>query len=276
MSGEGIKVPKRDPPKAREVGTPEGSPSEGAKEAAAEPKPESLGSPAPPAGGKEFFLIEYYHEILRGVRWLRATPKPDEGVIKRTRKGFVRWSRGRKSRYGAIAVVGIIVVSYMLFAAQTANTPTGNFVPPGGGGPGENQGTWTASGTVAENGKDTASVMPANATMPRSFASLRVVLTWTDEPASNPLRRNLPDNLGLNVTAPNGQSWQEGPVANGRVEWTLDATGQDLGGTTWEDWTVVVLGGSMGDEQPISGPRPCPLCASDNSNTYSLSADYSW
>lgn len=272
--------------KAATGGAPE--PAAGGKAGAAEGKAGAaggkagaaggLGSAAPPAGAKQFFLIEYVKEIMRGLRWLRSSPKPEEPTLRRVQKGFFRWSRGRKSRIGVVVTIGFILISYILFSAQAGSTETAT-PPIGGGGPGENNGTWAASGTVSENGQTAVTIMPSDAPMPGSFAHLTILLTWSDEPASNPTVRNTPDNLGLNVTAPNGMSWELAPVSSQRVTFELEAnaTGQDLGGVSWADWTITVLGGTMGDEVPITGRGgPCLRCQTDNSNAFSLSADFSW
>jgi len=271
MSGEGIKAPKREPVVAKEVPSGEEAPApEGTERREA---PEGLGSPPPAAGPKEFFLVEYVKEILRGVRWLRASPKPEQSTLKRVQKGLFRWSRGRKSRIGVVVVLGIVMMSYVIFSAQALNTQTLERPEP----PGANNATWAGTGTVSEDGQSEVAITPPDAPFPGTFAHLTIVLTWTDEPASNPTVRNAPDNLGLNITAPDGRSWELAPVSNGRLMWSLEATGEPLGGENWQDWSVVVLGGTMGDEEPISGrPGPCLRCQVDNSNMYNVAADYSW
>jgi hypothetical protein len=230
-----------------------------------------LGSPAPPAGEKQFFLVEYAHEVVRGIKWLWQAPKPEEPTLRHVQRGLFRWSRGRKSRIGVFVVFGIIAVTFLLFSIQAANTPTQSVPPGGGGGPGPNTGTLAFSGSVPENARADTIIDIENTT---SFAGLTITLTWTDEGASNPTVRNTPDNLGLNITAPNNDSWELAPVSNGRLVWSLDETGTDMGGN---EWKITVIGGTMGDEEPITGRGGiCVRCLSDGSNAWSISVEYSW
>jgi hypothetical protein len=258
LSGEGIKVPKRE---ADEAGAGEAQP-------AAE---ESLGSAPAPAAAK-FFLIEYAEEVMRGVRWLRSSPKPEQSVAYRTQRGFLKWARGRKAMQGGLTVAAVIGICFVLFGAQAEGTPllTGPGTP-GGGGPGPNQDTLTAAGTVTENGQVPVTFTP-NTTR---FASLTILLTWVDENPSNPTVINTPDNLGFDVMAPDGETtWQAAMAPNGRVLWTLDDVTADFGEG---DWTVTVNGGTMGDEIPATRrPGPCLRCQADTSNAWDLAFEYSW
>ncbi len=271
MSGKGDKAPTKKAKTAKVADAREAGPPEEAASQMAAAK--GLGSPAPPAAAKQFFLLEYVSEVVRGIKWLRKAPKPEEPTLRRVQRGFFRWSRGRKSRIGVFVVFGIVAVTFLLFSMQAASTPllAGPGIPGGGGGPGENTGTMAFSGSVPENARSDTIIDIENTT---SFAGLTVTLSWTDEGASNPTVRNTPDNLGLNITAPDGDSWELAPVSNGRLVWSLNETGEDMGGN---EWKITVIGGTMGDEVPITGrPGPCLRCLSDGSNNWDITVDYSW
>jgi hypothetical protein len=279
MTGTGIHVPTHKDEEAGEM----------APETPREEKPEAALGPAPTAPARKGlslgaigpFFIEYYREMSRGIKWLRAAPKPEVLPRQRAKKGFVLWSKARKARIGIVATLGIIIASYGLFSVQAASTPTLPCPPEscgggggGGGGTGNNASTWV-NGTVAEN-SDEASTVDVEHTR---LASFMITLTWMDEPGRT-LQVNQPDSLGFNVSAPNGYSVDVGPATNpaggtGSLSWSLpeNMTGTDLGGT---QWTITVQGGAMGDPRPPSG-RPCPvLCTPDTSNAYSLKVEWTW
>ena len=278
MTGSGIHVPT---PKDEATGETAG---EMAPETPREEEPQGSLGPAPAAparkgfsvGALVTFFLEYYREMRRGFKWLRAAPKPEVSPRQRAQKGFVLWSKTRKARIGVVAVLGIVVASYGVFYVQAVSTETQD--PPdgggGGGGTGNNGSTWV-NGTVAEN-SDEASTVDVEHTR---LASLMITLTWTDEPGRT-LQVNQPDSLGFNVSAPNGFSADVGPATNpaggtGSLSWSLpeNITGIELGGA---QWTITVQGGAMGDPRPPSG-RPCPvLCAPDTSNAYSLKVEWTW
>jgi hypothetical protein len=241
------------------------------------------GAPGGEAGGmpvqavpttKKFFLVEYVEEILRGFRWLRSAPKPEEGVMPRVVRGFKKWSKGRKARVGMVVVVAIMAAAGGLFSAQAANTPiyTGPGGGGGGGGSGRN-GTYTTSSTVGEN-SEVPLVADFNGT--GVYKSLTITLTWTDEPSSA-LQTNQPDSLGFDVVAPNGKNWTAGTATNpvggtGRLTWALDETGTNYGAAGWQ---IIVKAGTMGDYTRPSG-RPCALCSADTSNAFTLTAEYTF
>jgi hypothetical protein len=234
--------------------------------------PEAGGMPvqAAPAATK-FFMLEYLDEVQRGLRWLRTTPKPEEGVLKKVAAGLRKWAKGRKARIGAVAIALIVAASYSLFAAQAGQTPT--YEGPGGGGPGPgpNNYTFELSGAVDENGQ-TEKPVTANST---NIASMTATLTWTDEVYGR-LLTNQPDSMGLEVRAPDGRVWNTSMSSNpvggqGRVVWELDAPG-NFGAA---NWTFVVKGGTMGDCARPTG-LACFLQPADTSNQFELMVAHSW
>lgn len=234
---------------------------------------------APEAGGlpqqvvptqKKFFLIEYFEELRKGIRWLRAAPKPSEGTLVKVKGGFQKWAKGKKARLGVVAVVAIMLVSWGLFSAQASSTSVFHGTGPARPGETGNNATVTFSGTVQEQGTSAVNVT-MNAT---KLSALTVTLTWTDEGVAV-YQRNQPDSLGFTVAAPNGKNWTAPMATSGTVTWKLDDTAANYGAT---NWTVTVQGGTMGDIQPISG-RPCVgnlICRADTSNAWSLKVDSAW
>jgi hypothetical protein len=219
---------------------------------------------------KRFFLIEYSDEVRKGLRWLRASPKPVEGTLTKVKAGVRAWWRGKKARFGIVAVVAIVVVSWGLFSAQASSTSVFHGTAPVG--PGETGHNWTATftGTVQEQGTS-----PVNVTMNATkLSALTVTLTWKDESVPA-YQRNQPDSLGFNVTAPNGKNWTAAMATSGSVTWKLDDTATVYGAGPW---VITVQGGTMGDIQPVSG-RPCIagfLCQPDTSNAWNLKVESAW
>jgi len=255
---EGIHVPKRD---------------DAANEAGGEAGGLGLQVGAP---AKRFFIIEYVDEVRRGFKWMRTAPKPDTSVVKRVREGLMKWSRLRKARLGAVIVVVIVGLSYGLFSAQSGTTPllAAPIIPGGPGGPGTHHNTTHINDSVGEDSeKAFDEVLEAT-----TFKSFTVVLTWTDEPASA-LQVNQPDSLGLKLLAPDGMNYSAGPATNpvggqGKVTWSLNETGKNMGGANWK---ITVVGGNMGDIVRPSGRSCFPgVCPMDRSNTFQMTIDYSW
>jgi len=245
-------------------------------EAGGEPEAGGLGAHGP-AAAKRFFLIEYADEVRRGFRWMLRAPRPDESVVKRVSRGFARWSKLRKARLGSASVVGIVVLAYVIFSAQAGTTALLQAPPRTGGpsGPGTHHAMHNITDTVGENSEKSYDEM-FNET--KVFKTLTIVLTWTDE-SSPPTQVNQPDSLGLKIVAPNGKNYTAGPATNpqngqGKVTWSLNDTGVDVGGNNWK---VTVVGGNMGDNVRPTG-RPCfpGVCPVDRSNAFDLVIDYTW
>lgn len=222
----------------------------------------------------KFFLLEYFDEVRRGFKWMRSAPKPETGVVPRVAGGLKKWSKGRKARMGVVAVIAIMIGAAVLFSAQAANTPVNNGPGGGGGGGGGgNAGSFTETGNVGENSEVTVT---ANFNGSGVYQSMTITLTWTDQ-AAPPLQTNQPDQLGFDVVAPNGMNWSAGNATNpvggsGRVTWSLNDTTTNFGA---EGWQMIVKGGTMGDYTRPTG-RPCLICGTDNTNSFTITVDYTY
>jgi len=232
-----------------------------------------LGPQAVPQVTK-FFLIEYFDEVRRGLRWMRGAPKPEKGIVPRVAAGLQTWSKGRKARMGVVAIAAIMIGAWVVFAGQAANTDVDNGPGGGGGGGGGgSKGNYTNTSTVGENSNIT---LMANFNGPGIFKSMTATLTWTDQ-AGSVGQTNQPDQLGFDLIAPNGKNWSAGMATNpvggaGRVTWSLNDTAPNYGAAGWQ---IIVKGGTMGDYVRPTG-RPCVLCPADNTNSFTVTVDYTY
>ncbi len=232
--------------------------------------PEAGGMPVAVApSAKRFFLFEYLGEVRRGFAWMRTAPKPQEGILHKVRRGFIKWSKLRKARVGVVVLLVIMFSAYSLFSAQAGSMPVVPGRGPVGPGPTGNAANGTWVGTVSENGNATGNT----SALPSRLAALKVTLTWADEPASFGLQ-NQPDELGLAIQAPNGMNWTVPETTTSPVTWSLADVTADYGAGTW---AVNVNGGTMGDITRTGGlPGPCLRCVSDNGNSFTVKFEAAW
>ena len=241
----------------------------GHKEEGAGPEAGGMPVAAVPAV-KKFFLLEYFDEVRRGISWMRTSPKPEKNIVQKVQGGLLNWSKLRKARVGMVVVLIVMGAAYGLFSAQAGSTP---LVPHGGGGGGPgptgNSANGTITGHVAENGNATGNTSE----LPTRMAAFKVTLSWRDEPAPTFLQ-NQPDQLGLDVRAPNGLNWTVAKTTTSPVTWNLPDPGKDYGAGPW---TIIVLGGDMGDITHSGGiGGPCPRCAMDTGNDFSVAYNATW
>ena len=166
-------------------------------------------------------------------------------------------------------VVGIFAVEYVNFDANFDAVEAASHVsiqPGGGGGLGELAGSLPAvSGSLQENSqKATILTLDAKAT------SLKVRLTWEDEPAQFPLE-NQPDSFKVALASPSGNASESQLVSNpvggeGLVELALRVGGAGEEG----DWSVTVFLGDCGDQQGFV------RSVADTGNAYSLAISYTY
>ncbi len=135
--------------------------------------------------------------------------------------------------------------------------------------------TSTITGHSAENTEkpETASITQQN------LANITFTLTWTDEP-DRTILVNRPDNFGLSVTGPNGQSDTTSMMSNthgeeGMVEITI-AVNHTKADDGWGvgDWEYTVSCGDCGD---YYRPRLGVLgLIGDNGNDWELTITYNY
>lgn len=239
------------------------------------PKEEGV---APEAGGmpvaevraaKKFFLLEYFDEVRRGITWMRTAPKPDQNIVKRVQGGLTKWSKLRKARVGIVVTLLIMGAAYGLFTAQAGSTPLVAGHGPAGPGPTGNAASGNLTGHVTENGN-----MSGNTSeLPARLATLKVTLSWRDEPAGAGLQ-NQPDQLGLDVRSPSGLNYTVAKTTSSPVSWSLPNATKDYGAGPW---VITVVGGTMGDITHTGGiGGPCLRCSQDTGNDFAVAWNATW
>jgi POT family proton-dependent oligopeptide transporter len=198
-----------------------------------------------------------------------ATPKP-----------AAKFSTERIWTNKATPIVALIVIPILLFSASGA--PAERFLREEGvlvsehvynavvGSPGPQTGTSTP-----DSDKETT----INITDINIF-NVTVTLTWTDEAPPAPGMTNSPDEFGIKVIAPDGQTEQQGPVPNqvgsqGRVSVTLNWDPTNITGVVATgDYKITVHMGNAGASTLKRGPKIIQF--TDAGNDWSLEFKYKY
>jgi dipeptide/tripeptide permease len=104
------------------------------------------------------------------------------------------------------------------------------------------------------------------------------ILSWTDEAPPNPLWTNQPDQFSLKVQGPDGQTVQQGPVANvvgqeGHVTVTIQGDAMNLTGSKGTgDYNVTVVMGTAGPNTLKRGPGV--ITRTDPGNDWTIDVSY--
>lgn len=196
-----------------------------------------------------------------------------------------KWVKTPKAWAGIIGTFALFVALALIFSAQAqafpAKNPFNAVRPNGGiGGPDNaNLRTETLTGNAPEG-----QAIPEEVSLEgKRIYSLRVTLSWTDEPNAGRRFTNQPDNFELSVALPDGTSKKDtgtgtnvnpGEIA---IEWNWTTSGgvnwADPKKGTTNDIAITVTCTSAGDQTPrlsILGLRN----RADPGNDYTLVVEY--
>lgn len=174
---------------------------------------------------------------------------------------------------------GIMLVSIVgsALGAQPYNPP-----PPGpdGGGSFELK---TVRTTVTGSGNENSEKEHGMSICVTNLATFSLVLTWQDEAANRPGLTNQPDELGLTVASPAGESKSDKKTASQgsvKLDYSYPVTNKTAASKTSRagmgPWTITVEIGACGDQTPAI-PDPLGLrTVADNGNAYTLEITYTY
>jgi len=173
-----------------------------------------------------------------------------------------KWVKTPKAWAGIIGTFVLLVVLAWIFSAQAQAFPAKNpfnAVSPNGdiGGPSNAK---LATETLPGNAPEGQAILEKVSLDGKRIYSLRVTLTWTDEPNAGRRFTNQPDNFELSVALPDGTSKKgtgtgtnvnPGKIA---IEWNWTTSGgvnwADPKKGTTNDIAITVTCTSAGDQTP--------------------------
>lgn len=116
-----------------------------------------------------------------------------------------------------------------------------------------------------------------------NLVSFSVTLTWQDEAANRPFLTNQPDELGLTVASPAGESKSDKKTASQgsvKLEFTFPVTDKTAATKTskagFGPWAISVEIGICGDQTPIIPDPGGRRTVADTGNAYTLEISYTY
>ncbi len=210
------------------------------------------------------------------VKWLKGSTKLD----------YIPGKPTLTHIQGFVIFLVFIVALAAIFSYQASSIALGQVSPPAGGGGGPvsyegwelQKGTASASGAVEENSRSAPETIQLTE---RNLVEVKFTLTWTDEPDQYPLHTNKPDELGVEVSTPwgetrsaSGQNTYDPNGGSGTVTLALGVTQTRLNGDNGTgDWSYSVFAKDCGNHTPR---RIGLLQWLDNGNSYQLSIEWSF
>jgi len=137
----------------------------------------------------------------------------------------------------------------------------------------------SAEQTVSDSSSENSDKTEAFTLSQENIFKITFTLTWTDEADASARHTNSPDEFGLAVAGPNGQSDEASMQSNtggneGRVELSFDVTHEKADdGNGTGDWEYTIKCGDCGNQEPIIsflGLRE----RSDTGNSWTLKISY--
>jgi hypothetical protein len=175
--------------------------------------------------------------------------------------------------------MGILLIS--LVGSALGGRPEGPPPPPpGGGGSFELK---TVTQTVTGSGTENSEKEHGMSICVTNLVTFSVSLSWQDEGASRPGLTNQPDELGVTVASPAGESRSDKQSASKgsvKVDFAFPVTNKTAASKTSRagmgPWTIMVEIGPCGDQTPLV-PDPLGLrTVADGGNAYTLEITYTY
>ena len=173
--------------------------------------------------------------------------------------------------------MGILLIS-LVGAALGGQPDKGPPPPPDGGGSFQLK---TVSQTITGTGQESTERDHGISVCATNLVTFTVTLTWQDEPANRPGLTNQPDELGLSVASPAGETRSDKKSASQgsvKLDFAFPVTEKTAASKASKagqgPWTITVEIGVCGDQTPLI-PGPFRTVA-DAGNAYTVEISYTY
>jgi len=187
------------------------------------------------------------------------------------------WIVEKTDNWMVMLGTGILLIS--LVGSALGGQPDNGRPPPSGGD--YHFMLTTAKKTDTGTGQENSEREHGMSVCVTNLVSFSVTLTWQDEPANRPGLTNQPDELGLTVASPAGESRSDKKSASQgsvKLDFAFPVTDKTAASKTSKagqgPWTINVEIGICGDQTPLI-PGPFRTVA-DTGNAYTLEITYTY